>query len=699
MPDYAEFEIGLQYYDEEHYAVETRFTDPGNNVDKRLPGIHKVRFDLNKLGSLTSRPQKYGEVLTESLFADSDVLAEFASAWGSVQKNETAALRLRLVIGSRVPELHNLVWETLNNPIDKSSIGGSQRILFSRYLSSFDWRPVKPRKKEEMRALVAIADPDDMDGYPLAQVQGGEELKRAQASLAPIPVTALRKATLKGIINCLQDGSFDILYLVAHGMLIDGSKPFIFLCDEDGKIVRTPGSNLADRMREIQQVPRLVVLASCQSSGVAEVNIRNDQADDQDEFQQGALSALGPRLAEAGVPAVLAMQGNITMQTVEKFMPVFFQQLQLDGQIDRAVAAARAAVSFEQRPDYWMPALFMRLTNGRIWYIPGFASKEPDEIIMKNIIDHISERRCTPILGPGMTEPLLGSHRDIAERWAAKYQYPMFPHGRESLPQVAQYLEYLEYLDNVKISPKTELAVYLKDEIKQKYDTQLPPALKSQLASFKQVIEAAGNIYLDQNPGEAYSLLAQLPIPIYITTNQHNILQTALKKIGKEPKVILCPWNDEIIKNRRFEVEGNYTPDEDHPLIFHLFGNFENPYSIVLTEDDYFKYLIGVVKNWAHIPLYLQGALVSNSLLFLGFQVDDWDFRIILRSFLSTGGADLIKSNPHVAAQIQPEEGRFIEPERASRVLGKYLNTSASLSLFWGSVDDFLQQLWQQINQ
>jgi hypothetical protein len=47
-------------------------------------------------------------------------------------------------------------------------------------------------------------------------------------------------------------------------------------------------------MSELPHHPRLVVLASCQSGGSS--------------HDGGALTALGPRLAEIGVPAVLAMQ-------------------------------------------------------------------------------------------------------------------------------------------------------------------------------------------------------------------------------------------------------------------------------------------------------------------------------------------------------------------------------------------------------
>ena len=73
------------------------------------------------------------------------------------------------------------------------------------------------------------------------------------------------------------------------------------------------------------------------------------------------------------MPAVIAMQGNLTMQTAAAFMPVFFAELRRDGQVDRAMAVARGAV--RERPDWWMPVLFMRLRSGRIGYNPGFGDE------------------------------------------------------------------------------------------------------------------------------------------------------------------------------------------------------------------------------------------------------------------------------------------------------------------------------------
>jgi hypothetical protein len=166
-----------------------------------------------------------------------------------------------------------------------------------------------------------------------------------------------------------------------------------------------------------------VVLASCQSAGKGAGDV---------------LSALGPRLTEIGIPAVLAMQANLRMDTAAKFIPLFFTELQKDGQIDRALSVARGLV--REQPDWWVPALFMRLKSGRLWYTPGFADAKKGFEKFPAQIQNLKSKHLTPILGPGLTEELLGSTQQTARAWAETFRYPMAPHERESLPQVAQFL-------------------------------------------------------------------------------------------------------------------------------------------------------------------------------------------------------------------------------------------------------------------
>lgn len=67
----------------------------------------------------------------------------------------------------------------------------------------------------------------------------------------------------------------------------------------------------------------------------------------------------------AGVGAMLAMQGSVPMELVATLMPRLLSELRRDGQIDRALAAARAALPASG--DWWMPTLWMAVKDGALW--------------------------------------------------------------------------------------------------------------------------------------------------------------------------------------------------------------------------------------------------------------------------------------------------------------------------------------------
>lgn len=151
-----------------------------------------------------------------------------------------------------------------------------------------------------------------------------------------------------------------------------------------------------------------------------------------------------------------------------------------------------------------------------------------------------------------------------------------------------------------------------------------------------------------------------------------------------------------------YETNPDYQPTVEQPLVYHLFGHVKLLDSIVLKEDDYFDYLIGVTSNKDAIPDDVRRALADTALLFLGFRLDDWDFRALFRSFmLSQGGRGRRSHYTHVAAQIDPEEGRNLNPDGARRYLQSYFQNDA-ISIYWGRVEDFVQALltrWQAAQQ
>jgi hypothetical protein len=179
MAEYADLEIGLHRREVDSYAIEFRFSQPNSEADVRLGEgqLAQATIDLNALTQLTSDSVAYGQSLTQSFFAEPAVQTAFAQARASAQ-SLGSPLRLRLLIGPSAAELHSLHWETLCDPQDGRPLSTGENLLFSRYLSSLDWRPVRLRARGDLRALVVIANPSDLADYDLAAVDVENEFAR-----------------------------------------------------------------------------------------------------------------------------------------------------------------------------------------------------------------------------------------------------------------------------------------------------------------------------------------------------------------------------------------------------------------------------------------------------------------------------------------------------------------------------------------
>ncbi len=670
----ADLEVSLTRRDAGLYAIEMRFTQPGSEADVRLETgageAAMAHIDLAALREQLLDADAYGATLGAALFGSAAAAAMYARAEATAQELGTP-LRLRLAIGADAPELHALRWETLRSPAGARLVA-SEQVQFSRYLSSADWQAVRLRPQTELRVLVAIANPAGLGEYGLAAVDVEGEWNGVREALGALQIAALKEpgeATLDRITEQLR-GGIDVLYLVCHGTWQRGAS-WLWLEDAEGKIDRVGGEALVERIAGLGTRPRLVVLASCEGAGAGQTHGAEGEA----------MAALGPSLARAGVPAVLAMQGTISAQTVSVLMPRFFAELRREGQVDRALARARAAV--QDRRDWWMPALFMRLRSGRISYTPGFGGDRSSFEKWPALLQSIKAGRCTPIVGPGLAEPLLGGSRELARRWAETYHYPLAG-DREDLPQVAQYL----VVHQDPNFPRDELESSQRTVLRERFPLAVPKDMWE--APLDELLVKVAAWRQAQGEQDSHATLAALPLPIFVTTAVDRLLEHNLEARGKAPNSAVCAWQGEVEAEAGAGAE--LRPDPQRPLVYHLFGRLDARDAMVLTEDDYFDFLIGVTGNRDLIPVTVRRALADTALLFLGFHMEDWNFRVLFRSIMSQQGGGRRKRYAHIAAQIDPEQGRAVDIERARRYLEEYFD-EADITIYWGSAEDFLAEL------
>jgi hypothetical protein len=698
----GELEIALRRGRDYECTVELRYTAPQADAPISRVGEALADETLQILQRTDEHSPEYGIQLFGSLFADPNVLGTFQQAL-AVTEEQGAFLRVRLVIDRSAPDLHRYHWEALRHPDTGALLFTGDRIYFSRFIPSPIYRTPRRRAKSALRVLAVVANPRDLPdwapgGRKLTPVRVESEVTRLRRALGSITVTVFgsdegeARVGMKAIAENLLRRPYDILYLVCHGALIN-RQPTLYLEDEAGNVDAVPGIELVRRLSELRSPPSLVVLASCQSAG---------DADTLHTADEGILSALGPLLAEAGIPAVLAMQGNILMRTVECFMPEFFKQLAIDGQIDRAVSLARGHI--REQIDAWAPVLFMRLKNGGIWYERGFGTGGEAFPGWPAIIDSVNSKRCTPILGPGLVEGMIGSERELATMLADTFHFPLSKRDREDFPQVAQYIA----VDQSKVLVDRRLVTLMCERMQTRYGDALSSDAREvkvmQEEAEKQVewcetmLSQVWRYRREHDPPEPHEILARLPFKLYLNTNLDSLIVEALQLCrGQRPDVAMCRWDDFSVSERsKYDINHEYKATMQNPMVYYLFGRLGVEHSYVTTQDDYFDALIGMTKPY-HLPTDVSTALTNSSLLFLGFQVDDWKFRVLFRFLQRLEGSTLLRKHSHVAVQIDPEEQRFVDPRAAKRYLERYFGLrEAKISIYWGSAEDFTRELWDE---
>lgn len=606
--------------------------------------------------SLHDRPptfdaaKKVGSDLFKAVFNDEIYVALQRSRDRARLKK--AMLRIRLNF-SRVPELANLPWEYLYHP-ELSFYAQNINTPIVRYLEQGD--PVEELVvNAPLRMLVMVASPSDY-GTLNADAEW-EKLKQALKPLedaSVLELVRLGKSTMRDLaqflMRQLQDEPFHIFHFIGHGVFDEKSgEGKLLLEDSQGKGRAVSGEEIGAILGNHDTL-RLAVLNACEGARIST----------SDPYVGVAQNLL----RRAGIPAVVAMQYEITDQAAIAFAAQFYDAIANAYPVDAALSLARAAIYADGNKVEWAtPVLYMRAGDGRLFIKPeSEGGTESEPVIEHDAIDATSRGNQSGALPPG---PLDSHYQAVVERFLDGQLVPFL--GLDINLYGRQPDE--DWAPGQTLPSSGELAAYLAREFDYPAGEPLNLISVSQYAVVKRrrvgpLYEALSRVFnIEVSPTGLHRFFARMAAStaqdkkllrttdplrrrfLIVTTNYDHLLESAFENIVPNYHVLtyvvrsnqrgkflhLTFAGRQEVGNRLIESPNDYKElaGED-PVILKLPGAVEaNDARFAITEDHYADYL--TYQNLADLlPPQLEGKLKRSSHLYLGYSLRGWSLRTLL---------------------------------------------------------------------
>lgn len=330
-------------------------------LENFLLRVGRPRRGTRRVGSVEmDAVRSVGRRLYDAVFSG-DVRACWRTSLSEAEERN-AGLRLRLRIAD-APELADIPWEYLYNPSLNRFLSLSQETPLVRYLDLPE--RIRPLVVEgQLEILVMISSPTD---YPALDVE--QEWTRLNEALAgliasgQIRLERLAEARLSVLQRKLRAGRYHALHFVGHGGFdSDTQEGVVVLRDDTGKGRLVPAQHLGTILHDHRSL-RLVVLNACEGS-------RTSRAD--------PFAGAAQALVQQGIPAVIAMQFEITDQAAIIFAEEFYAAAADGYPVDAALAEARKAIFAAGNEIEWgTPVLHLRAPDGRLFSVDRGTARAP----------------------------------------------------------------------------------------------------------------------------------------------------------------------------------------------------------------------------------------------------------------------------------------------------------------------------------
>ena len=220
----------------------------------------------------------------------------------------------------------------------------------------------------------------------------------------------------------------------------------------------------------------------------------------------------------------------------------------------------------------------------------------------RRFIRDIQENRCILMLGNGLSG--LSSDDNPTSLAAAFSEYLVEELKAEKIPFDESQKQNLPYIAQLCLSINNFRRIDLEDEAKdfiKRRTKNIPPV---------------------------YHQLAKLPFSLVINATFDNYMERAFNQAGK----FCTPYYYNFQRTKSEDIDPDIITTKT-PLIYNLFGSVKKTESLVLTDQDQVKFVHNVVKEDPDIPEQIMEQFDHNKVyLFLGFNVEHWQFRLLLES-------------------------------------------------------------------
>ncbi|HLW00181.1 MAG TPA: CHAT domain-containing protein [Ktedonobacterales bacterium] len=308
--------------------------------------------------------QAFGQSLFEALFTG-DIRSCYDVSLREAARQDDRGLRVKLRIQS--PELAALPWEFLYDMRQGEYVCLSRQTPIVRYLElsqSAQALPVKP----PLKILCMIASPSDQDALDVQREQGRvrEALKDLMAD-GLVELTWLGGQTWRDLQRAMRGGPWHIFHFIGHGGVDPNEgEGLLALADEEGRTHLMTATQMAHLLADHRSL-RLALLNACEGA----------QGNERDLFSSTAAT-----LARHGIPAVLAMQYEISDRAAIECTRSFYEALADNLPVDAAVSEARKAISLEiaNTLEWATPVLYMRSSEGALFEIEQKSASQPEPV-------------------------------------------------------------------------------------------------------------------------------------------------------------------------------------------------------------------------------------------------------------------------------------------------------------------------------